>query len=64
MLLHVKIFEEFWMESNISFFTKIFACFGAFGTSLVCFGNPVAFIIVTNSCKDPFLLSWCRNNIR
>ena len=59
-LLHVKIYETFWMENNNAFLAKIPASFVAFGiSSLVSFHDPLAVIIVTSSCNNLFsLLQW------
>ena len=65
MSLRKETFEKLWVRSTITFFTKLYACFGTTGTApLLSFDYPKTFIIVTNFWDNLLMISWGREDIR
>ena len=61
----MKTFEALWVKSNSTFFTKLYACFGATGIApLLSFDYPMTFIIITNVWDNLLIFSWGRGDIR
>ena len=65
MLLRMKTFETLCVKSNITFFTKLYACFGTIGTApLPSFDYPMRFIVIANVWDNLSMISWDKEDIR
>ena len=65
MLLRMKNFEALWVNSNITFYTKVYACSGTIGTeSLLSFDYPMTFIVIPNVWDNLLIISLGREDVR